>query len=139
MTTQFQHHHRNAAKGEGKLSMILKRLLLLAVLTAPVPSLAQTVVDESGRSIGTAGVAELVAILKDSLFDPPSTQLRSLRRTSRGYCGELKTASRSGPALGFHRFAVDLRKRELFIEGPAEEVESSRSNRAGIQGVCGRS
>jgi hypothetical protein len=118
--------------------MILRRVVLLLAIAVPAPSLAQTAVDGSGRTLGPAGLAELVAILKDSLFDPPSTQLRSLRRTSRGYCGESSTASRSGPADGFHRFAVDLRKRALFIEGPPEEVYSNRSNRAGIRSVCGR-
>src|SRR5260370_20027131 len=117
---------------------MLSRVLVLAEMTAPAASLARTAVDGSGRTIGAAALTELIAILKDSLFDPPSTQLRSLRRTSRGYCGELKTASRSGPADGFHRFAVDMRKRGLFIEGPAQEVETSRRERSGIRLVCGR-
>ncbi len=116
---------------------MLKRLLLLALMAGSAPSLAQTVVDRSGQGIGSTGLTELIAILKDSLFDPPSTQLRSLRRTSRGYCGELKTASRSGPGDGFHRFGVDLRKRELFIEGPPQEAETYREQRAGIRLVCG--
>jgi hypothetical protein len=118
--------------------MISKSALLLAATIIPLPSLAETVVDGSGHTIGPAGVSELIAILKDSLFDPPSTQLRSLRKTARGYCGELKTSSRSGPSVSFHRFAVDLRSHELFIEGPADEVASNRTNRAGIRRVCGQ-
>ena len=116
---------------------MLKRAALLAAFAAPIPALAQTVVDGSARAIGEAAVAQLVAILKDTLFDPPSTELRALRRTSRGYCGQLKTTSRSGPGREFHRFAVDLRRHAFFIEGPPQEVESNRSNLAGIRRVCG--
>jgi hypothetical protein len=67
------------------------------------------------RAIGEAGVAQLVAILKDSLFDPSSTKLRALRRTARGYCGQLNTRSRSNPDRAFHRFAIDLQAHEFFI------------------------
>ena len=116
---------------------MLKRAALLAALAAPVPAIAQTVVDGSGYAIGEAGVAQLVAILKDSLFDSSSTRLRALRRTSHGYCGQLKTTSQSGPDRAFHRFAGDLHTHTFFIEGSPQEVESNRSNLAGIRGVCG--
>ena len=117
---------------------MLKRVVLLAAFAAPVPVVAQTVVDGSGRAIGEAGVVQLVAILKDSLFDPSSTKLRALRRTARGYCGQLNTRSRSGPDRAFHRFAIDLQAHEFFIEGAPQEVELNRSNLAGIREVRGR-
>ena len=119
------------------MSRLLKRAALLAALAAPFPALAQTVIDRSGRTLGNAAVAELVAILKDTLFDPPSTELRALRRTPRGYCGQLKTRSRSGPGRAFHRFALDLQTHAFFIIGTPQEVESNRSNLAGIRRVCG--
>jgi hypothetical protein len=118
---------------------MLKCAVLLAAFATPAPALAQTVVDGSGRAIGKAGVAQLVAILKDTLFDPPSTQLRALRRTTHGYCGQLKTMSRSGPGRAFHRFAVDLDMHEFFIEGAPQEIESNRTNLAGIRRVCSSS
>jgi hypothetical protein len=116
---------------------MLKRAALLAAFAAPVPAVAQTVVDGSGHAIGEAGIAQVVAILKDSLFDPSSTKLRALRSTSHGYCGQLNTTSRSGPDRAFHRFAIDLDTHALFIEGAPQEVESNRSNLAGIRRVCG--
>lgn len=113
---------------------MLKRAALVAAFALPVPTFAQAVVDGSGRAIGEAGVALPVAILKDTLFDPSSTGLHALRRTSHGYCGQLKTTSRSGPGPAFHRFAVDLQTNAFFIEGAPEEVESNRSNLAGFGG-----
>ena len=116
---------------------MLKRVALFAAFAAPVPAVAQTVVDGSGHAIGRAGVVQLVAILKDSLFDASSTKLRALRRTARGYCGQLNARSRSGLDRAFHRFAIDLRAHEFFIEGAPQEIESNRSNLAGIREVCG--
>ncbi len=116
---------------------MLKRAALLAVFAGPFSAVAQTVIDGSEHAIGEADVAQLVAILKDSLFDPSSTKLRGLRRTSHGYCGQLNTRSRSGPDRAFHRFAIDLCAHEFFIEGAPQEIESNRGNLAGIRRVCG--
>ena len=74
--------HRKRPRGQKRVTRsqlkevpaVLKRVVLLAAFAAPVPVVAQTVVDGSGRAIGEAGVVQLVAILRSrcSIRLPPS-------------------------------------------------------------------
>lgn len=94
-----------------------------ALCMLSTPSLAQQVIDDSGRSYPPADIKSLIEIMSHDARNPIAVQFRDIREATNPkfagvYCGEVNLPNRIGGYDGFTSFWADTRENYSLVEDP---------------------